>query len=63
MRGRIVPETETEVSVTVQIPVETLQAMAADDLDTRVTALVNLLVAKGILTEAELAEALRKLKP
>ena len=62
MRGRVVPETETEVSVTAQIPVEALQAMAADDLDTRVRALVNLLVAKGILTEAELAEALRKLK-
>ena len=62
MRGRVIPETEAEVSVTAQIPVEMLQAMAADDLDTRVTALVNLLVAKGILTEAELAEALRKLK-
>jgi hypothetical protein len=63
MRGRVVPETEAEVSVTAQIPVELLQAMASDDLETRVTALVNLLVAKGILTEAELAEARRKLKP
>jgi hypothetical protein len=63
VRGRVVPETEAEVSVTAQIPVELLQAMASDDLETRVTALVNLLVAKGILTEAELAEARRKLKP
>jgi hypothetical protein len=60
-RGRP-PETESEVSVTAQIPVAMLQAMAPDDLDTRLTALVNALVAKGVLTEAELAEALRKLK-
>jgi Type II secretion system (T2SS), protein E, N-terminal domain len=60
--GRSAPETESEVSVTAQIPVAALQAMAPDDLDTRLTALVNLLVAKGLLTEAELAEALRKLK-
>jgi hypothetical protein len=60
-RGRP-PETESEVSVTAQIPVATLQAMAPDDLDTRLTALVNALVAKGVLSEAELAEALRKLK-
>ena len=61
-RGRLAPETESEVSVTAQIPVAALQAMAPDDLDARLTALVNLLVAKGVLTEAELAEALRKLK-
>jgi hypothetical protein len=60
-RGRP-PEAESEVSVTAQIPVAMLQAMAPDDLDTRLTALVNALVAKGVLTEAELAEALRKLK-
>jgi hypothetical protein len=59
---RIPPETESEVSVTAQMPVATLHAMAPDDLDTRLTALVNALVAKGVLTEAELAEALRKLK-
>ncbi|TMQ24281.1 MAG: nitrile hydratase subunit beta [Deltaproteobacteria bacterium] len=34
-----------------------------DDVDLRLTALTNLLVAKGVLTEAELAEAVRKLKP
>lgn len=60
------PEAESEVSVTAQIPVATLQAMAPDepdDVDLRLTALTNLLVAKGVLTEAELAEAVRKLKP
>jgi hypothetical protein len=62
LRGRVLPETESEVSVTAQIPVASLQAMAPDDLDTRLTALVNLLVAKGVVSEAELAEALRKLK-
>jgi hypothetical protein len=61
-RGRTPPETESEVSVTAQIPIATLQAMAPDDLETRLTALVNALVAKGVVTEAELAEALRKLK-
>jgi hypothetical protein len=61
-RGRTPPETESEVSVTAQIPVATLLAMAPDDLETRLTALVNALVAKGVVTEAELAEALRKLK-
>jgi type IV pilus assembly protein PilB len=60
--GREPSEIESEVSVTAQIPVATLQAMAPDDLETRLTALVHLLVAKGVLTEAELAEALRKLK-
>jgi hypothetical protein len=61
-RGSRPPEAESEVSVTAQMPVPTLQAMAPDDLETRLTALVNALVAKGLVTEAELAEALRKLK-
>jgi hypothetical protein len=61
LRGRP-PETESEVSVTAQIPIAALHAMAPDDLETRLTALVNALVAKGLVTEAELAEALRKLK-
>jgi type II secretion system (T2SS) protein E len=60
-RGRP-PEAESEVSVTAQMPVAMLYAMAPDDLETRLTALVNALVAKGLVTEAELAEALRKLK-
>jgi len=57
-------ETESEVSVTAQIPIASLQATAGlgDDLETRLTALVNALLAKGLVTEAELAEALRKLK-
>jgi hypothetical protein len=54
--------TESEVSVTAQIPVATLQAMAPDDVEGRLAALVSVLVAKGLVTEAELAEALRKLK-
>jgi hypothetical protein len=63
-RGRLALETESEVSVTAQIPVAALQLTDAlgDDLDSRLTALVHLLVAKGVLTETELAEALRKLK-
>ena len=56
-------EPESEISVTAQIPLASLQAMAPDDLDARLTALVGVLVAKGVLSEAELAEALRKLKP
>lgn len=57
---------ESEVSVTAQIPVATLQppapADAADEPDVaaRLHALVDLLVAKGVISEAELAEALRK---
>jgi hypothetical protein len=62
-REKVLPEAESEVSVTAQIPFATLQAMAPDDLETRVSALVSLLVAKGVFTEAELAEALRKGKP
>jgi hypothetical protein len=62
-RGKVLPEAESEVSVTAQIPLAALQAMAPDDLEARVSALVSLLVAKGVVTEAELAEALRKGKP
>jgi hypothetical protein len=54
---------EQETSVTAQIPMETLHAMGPGDLEQRVTALVAVLVAKGLVTEAELAEALKKLKP
>jgi len=61
-RGRAPPEAESEVSVTAQMPVPTLPAMAPDDLETRLTALIHALIAKGALTEAELGEALRKLK-
>jgi hypothetical protein len=62
-RGRIVPEAESEVSETAQIPFAALQAMAPDDVEARLSALVSVLVAKGLITDAELAEALRKAKP
>jgi hypothetical protein len=51
---------ESEVSVTAQIPLVALQA--PDDVETRLTALVQLLVGKGLITEAEVTEALIKLK-
>jgi hypothetical protein len=37
--------------------------MAPDDVEARLSALVSVLVAKGLITDAELAEALRKAKP
>jgi len=61
-RGKV-PEAESEISETAQIPLTALQAMGPDDLEARFSALVNLLLAKGVVTEAELAEALRKGKP
>jgi hypothetical protein len=62
-RGRILPEAESEVSETAQIPFAALQAMAPDDVEARLSALVSVLVSKGVVTDAELAEALRKGKP
>jgi hypothetical protein len=62
-RGRVVPEAESEVSETAQIPFAALQAMAPDDVEARLSALVSVLVSKGLITDAELAEALRKAKP
>ena len=62
-RGRVMPEAESEVSETAQIPFAALQAMAPDDREARLSALVSVLVAKGLITDAELAEALRKGKP
>jgi hypothetical protein len=59
-RGRVMPEAESEVSETAQIPFAALQAMAPDDVEARLSALVSVLVAKGVITDAELAEALRK---
>ena len=55
---------ESEVSVTAQIPLVALQALGGieDDLEQRFMSLVHLLVAKGVITEAE-ADALRKQKP
>ena len=65
-RGRSLPETENEVSVTAQIPLAVLQAGSPDDLEARFNALIAVLVGKGLITEAELAEVLvnaRKPKP
>ena len=61
-RGKIGSiELESEVSVTAQIPISALQqAVGTDDLEVRLTALVAVLMAKGLITEAELAEALKK---
>jgi hypothetical protein len=55
---------EKEVSVTAQIPLSSLLPPAgavSADLELRLTALVQVLQQKGIVTEAELAEALKKL--
>jgi len=60
---KIVPPVvvESEQSVTAQIP---LAALVADpDLDLRFLALCQVLVKKGLVTEAELADALRELQP
>jgi hypothetical protein len=54
---------EAEVSVTAQIPIPTPNAPVEEpDAAARLHALVGVLVAKGVITEAELAEALRKPK-
>jgi hypothetical protein len=50
-----------EVSVTAQIPISSLQPPGVD-AEARVRALVRLLVAKGVITEAEYAETLKNLK-
>jgi hypothetical protein len=60
-RGTGSVEHDAEVSVTAQIPISALQqAVGTDDLEARLSALVTVLTAKGLITEAELAEALRK---
>lgn len=51
---------DAEVSVTAQIPLAMLQM--PEDPDTRLNALIQVLVGKGLVTEAELAEAVKKLK-
>jgi hypothetical protein len=52
---------ESEISVTARVPLSLLQA-PDPDLEARFLALCHVLVAKGLVTEAELAEALKKLK-
>ena len=60
-------EGSSEVSVTAQIPLSALHQQLADgvdlrDLADRLDAVVQVLVSKGLLTEAELSDALRKPK-
>jgi MshEN domain len=66
-RGRVLHEAESEVSETAQISFAALHATGphgdGDDLEARLSALISVLVGKGLLTEAELLEALRKAKP
>ena len=61
MNVTVFPEpegSESEVSVTAQIP---LTSMAPDPgVEAKFAALCQLLVKKGVLTEAELIEALKK---
>jgi hypothetical protein len=54
---RVASEVESEVSVTAQIP---LSSLVESDLDVKFAALCALLVKKGVVTEAELAETLKK---
>jgi hypothetical protein len=52
---------DSETSVTAQIPIAALRAPADEaiaELAARVAALTTLLVAKGLVTEAELAQAI-----
>ncbi len=56
-------EGEQEISVTAQIPIAALQAAAAEDVELRLSAVIQVLMNKGLVTEAELAEAIRKLSP
>jgi hypothetical protein len=53
-------EGEAETSVTAQIPFSMLQAPS--DLDARFAVLCQLLIKKGVITEAELADAMKKLE-
>jgi hypothetical protein len=53
---------DAEISVTAQIPIASLQPPVPADLEARLNALIAVLVGKGLITEAELADALRKLK-
>jgi hypothetical protein len=61
IKAGLYPEQET--SVTAQIPLSALQALGGpDEVDHRLGALIQLLVTKGVLTEAE-ADTLKKPKP
>ncbi|HEY6037428.1 MAG TPA: hypothetical protein VIV58_24270 [Kofleriaceae bacterium] len=54
---RVTSDFETEASVTAQIP---LSSLVESDIDAKFAALCALLVKKGVVTEAELAETLKK---
>ena len=54
-----IPESET--SVTAQIPFAMLQA-PIEEVEARLNALILVLISKGVVSEPELADALRKLK-
>jgi hypothetical protein len=54
-------EAGDEISVTARVPLSMLQA-PDPDLETRLVALIHVLLAKGLVTEAELADAMKKLK-
>lgn len=63
-KNRAVPidgsgDSSSEVSVTAQIPLAALLS-SAPNLESRFVALCQLLVTKGVVTEAELSEALKK---
>ena len=51
---------QAETSVTAQIPLSVLSSVSAPDIELRFAALCQLLVSKGIVTAAELIEALDK---
>ena len=59
-RMMIPTDGEAEVSVTAQIPLSMLQA--PNDLDARFAVLCQLLIKKGLISEAELTEAMKKLE-
>ena len=50
-------EAESEISVTAQIP---LASLMGQDLEARFNALCQLLLAKGVVSEGELAELIKK---
>ena len=53
-------DAEKETSVTAQIPLSALVPPSYVDLDTRFAALCQVLQSKGLVTEAELAEAIKR---
>ncbi|MFT3694719.1 MAG: hypothetical protein QM831_16335 [Kofleriaceae bacterium] len=57
---RVIGDVDGEVSVTAQIPLAALTAAAGTDADARFDALCRLLVKKGVITESELNEALKR---